>query len=510
MIGLPGLSLLPGANLPFEVRPLSVLTVDPDTAYEAIQEAERELSFRSLHHYARLAWREMFPAEEFVDGLHIHAICDHLQAITEGRLEKDLVINIPPGHMKSLLVNVIWPTWEWGPRGLAHHSWMFASHSQELVFRDATRRRNLMDSEWFQGHWPIQWRDDTNRLRRYENTSGGWMFSTTVGGQGTGEHPKRICIDDPHDTEKGVTDKALEETEGWFTGKIASRGIGMDVRRVLVMQRVDMADMTAVVIRVEGKRWERLILPAEYEPENRCQTSIGWQDWRTKAGEILWPQFFTPDRYERLKLPMTEATIASQLQQRPPKQRADSDWPAEWFEDARLFVPSFPPDIEIQHRVVSVDPSLGETESSDFCAIFDCRLANNGTVYAECQIERIDPDTIAGRTVANARRNRAASVVFESNGFQRVMETLIQLKAHESGMVLPLSLVNHSGNKRMRILSALTALWKRGEIKIVDNGGHARLLQRQLIAFPAGHDDGPDALAMGVTELRRLWSGEEA
>jgi hypothetical protein len=43
----------------------------------------------------------------------------HLEAVTFGDINR-LLINVPPGFMKSLLVNVFWPAWEWGPMGLAH------------------------------------------------------------------------------------------------------------------------------------------------------------------------------------------------------------------------------------------------------------------------------------------------------------------------------------------------------------------------------------------------------
>lgn len=56
------------------------------------------------------AWPILEPETEFVDGIHVHAICLHLQAVTEGRIP-NLIINIPPGHAKSLLVAVFWPAW---------------------------------------------------------------------------------------------------------------------------------------------------------------------------------------------------------------------------------------------------------------------------------------------------------------------------------------------------------------------------------------------------------------
>jgi len=53
-------------------------------------------------------WPVLEPETPFVDGAHVHAICDHLQAITEGRI-RNLIINVPPGHAKSLLTAAFGP-----------------------------------------------------------------------------------------------------------------------------------------------------------------------------------------------------------------------------------------------------------------------------------------------------------------------------------------------------------------------------------------------------------------
>jgi hypothetical protein len=56
------------------------------------------------------AWPVLEPGTELVEGIHIDAICCHLQAVTEGRIP-NLIINVPPGHAKSLLTGVFWPAW---------------------------------------------------------------------------------------------------------------------------------------------------------------------------------------------------------------------------------------------------------------------------------------------------------------------------------------------------------------------------------------------------------------
>ena len=69
---------------------------------------------RSLHEFIRHFWSSMDPSE-FVDGWHIGAVCEHLEAVTRGEIKR-LIINIPPRHMKSLAVSVAWPAWTWALR----------------------------------------------------------------------------------------------------------------------------------------------------------------------------------------------------------------------------------------------------------------------------------------------------------------------------------------------------------------------------------------------------------
>ena len=58
-----------------------------------------------------------------------------------------LIINIPPGHMKSLLVSVFWPAWvtlrEPGHRTLS------ISGSDRIAIRDSMRTRGILDTNWF-------------------------------------------------------------------------------------------------------------------------------------------------------------------------------------------------------------------------------------------------------------------------------------------------------------------------------------------------------------------------
>ena len=95
---------------------------------------EAEKARRNLHEFVRQAWHVLEPDTPFIDGIHVRAICEHLQAITGGRI-RNLIINVPPGHAKSLLTAVFWIAWVWISRPQTR--WLFASYSATLSVRDS-------------------------------------------------------------------------------------------------------------------------------------------------------------------------------------------------------------------------------------------------------------------------------------------------------------------------------------------------------------------------------------
>jgi hypothetical protein len=73
-----------------------------------LDEIDSEFATRRLGDFVRLAWPVVEPSTPFVSGWHIDAIVQHLEAVTRGEI-RNLLINVPPRHMKSLLVSVFWP-----------------------------------------------------------------------------------------------------------------------------------------------------------------------------------------------------------------------------------------------------------------------------------------------------------------------------------------------------------------------------------------------------------------
>ena len=119
------------------------------------EKVDRELATRSFREFVRQAWPIVEPLTPFVPGWHIDAIIKYLEAVTNGQI-RNLLINVPPRHMKSLLVSVLWPAWEW----IQHpeRRWLYSSYAATLSIRDSVRCRTLIESPWYQRLWGDRYR----------------------------------------------------------------------------------------------------------------------------------------------------------------------------------------------------------------------------------------------------------------------------------------------------------------------------------------------------------------
>ena len=62
--------------------------------------APRVLAERSLYRFAQEAWSVIDPAPFIGGGFAMEAVCEHLQACSDGYI-RNLIINIPPRFSKS-------------------------------------------------------------------------------------------------------------------------------------------------------------------------------------------------------------------------------------------------------------------------------------------------------------------------------------------------------------------------------------------------------------------------
>lgn len=275
---------------------------------------ERELCKRSLAEFAKRAWHVLEPATKLKWGWALDAICAHLEAVTRGEIHR-LLMNVPPGTMKSLLTGVIWPAWEWGPQGMPQKRFLATAHKQDLAIRDNVKCRRLIQSEWYQARWPVPLVHDQNMKTKFETTSTGFREAMAFTSM-TGARGDRVILDDPLSADDANSEAALMAAELSFLEALPTRINNDQSAIVVIMQRLHERDTSGLIL-TKGLPYVHLCLPMRFEAERRCQTAIGFIDPRTSEGELLFPDRFPEAQVAELERTLGSYATAGQLQQRP-------------------------------------------------------------------------------------------------------------------------------------------------------------------------------------------------
>ncbi len=269
---------------------------------------------RSLRAFVEQAWPVLEPTTPFLPNWHIDLVCEHLEAITAGETTR-LLINLPPRYMKSLLVSVFWPVWEW----IASPSrrWICVSYSDALSLKLSLDRRTLVQSEWYQARWghTVQLSSDQNVKGEFRNTRQGVMCATSVGGSATGKGGDRIIVDDLHNPQQADSDAQREAALRFFRETLSTR---LDTPKtgaiVVVMQRLHEADLSARCLELE---YRHLCLPVEADVATDIVFPVSGRVVTRAPGHLLWPAREGPTELALQRRQLGSTAFDTQYQQRP-------------------------------------------------------------------------------------------------------------------------------------------------------------------------------------------------
>ncbi len=298
---------------------------------------EAQVYEESLLDFAGYVWPVVEPAIPFIRGWVIEAIAAHLEAVTFGHIRR-LLINVPPGFSKSLMTDVFWPAWEWGPRNMPWLRYVCASYSNHLTERDNLRCRNIVVNQRYTRLWGKRFGISNEQFTKikFANDQTGWKLATSVGGIGVGERGDRFIIDDGNNTMEMESEVTRNTTNMWFTEVVPDRLNNQSKSAIVVIQqRLHEDDISGIALSRE-MGYTHLCVPMEYIPrvyvngfnaEGNITTYIDedveqveevfWEDPRSEDGELAWPERFPPQIVEDLKRDKGPYAYVGQYQQSP-------------------------------------------------------------------------------------------------------------------------------------------------------------------------------------------------
>lgn len=275
--------------------------------------------------------------------------------------------------MKSLLVNVFWPSWEWIKNPSIRY--ICTAHSQNLAIRDSIKMRRLVTSDWYQQRWgdKVRLTSDQAAKTKFENTATGFREAVAFESM-TGVRGDRVTIDDPHSVDSALSDVQRQSTVNTFLEAVPTRLTNPATSAIIViMQRLNVDDLSGVILE-KNLGYHHIMLPMEFDPARKCVTSLGYEDPREEENELLFEARFPREVVDRDKEVMGPWAVAGQFQQTPTP-RGGGIIKREWWqlwddETARANGVStcnkYPP---MDYIIASLDPAYTEKKENDPSAL---------------------------------------------------------------------------------------------------------------------------------------------
>lgn len=455
--------------------------------------ARKYLAESSLYEFVKQAWNTVVP-EPYQDAPHIKAICEALQKCYRREIQ-NLVINVPPGHAKSLLTCVFFPAWVWihNPR----ERFLCGSHSLKLAGDHSLLCRTVIESNWYQSNWGslYQLRDDQNTKTLYQNTLGGGRGITSPSTKSTGISADILVVDDAHEIQD-TSESSLEAVSDWFNTRLRNRirnpktGV-----KIIIGQRVHENDISSIAI---NQGFSVLCFPAEYEP-NHPSTNAPYalsSDWRTEEGELLWPSRFSKEYLDEEKHSLGSVLYAAIYQQRPAPPggaMVKVDW-LRYFNE--------PPE-QFDTLLQSWDVAATANKTSDY-TVGQLWGRKGAHCYLLDQVRGKweFPELLRQFKAFCSKHPAAATKLVEStsNG-----KPLIQSLQNEIQGIVAVTVAG-KGNDKVSRLEAVTPLFEAGNVYLPRLSWVDEYVA-ELTSFPkARHDDQVDATSQALSRLSTLHS----
>ena len=343
-----------------------------------LHEVERLSCEESLSQFIRSAWHVLEPATPLVWNWHLDVLAGYLQALYDGRLRsRRLVINIPPGTAKSLIVSVFYPAWVWAqPNGGASESFLNLTNAGDLATRDTLRMRSLVQSDWYQGYWSrrVALSAAQREKTHFANLRHGFRLGQGINASVTGKRVSVLIIDDPHDAKRAMGDTEVQSVCQSYDQAVSSRL--KDPRSgsiILIMQRLRTNDLTGHLLDKKEGDWCHVKIPmtwtgvAGYDPvADIGPEAAHLADPRKKIGETLMPKRFDRAWLKEAREDLGEYGWAGQMQQDPVPLGGGiikAKWWQRWPQGREL--------PKVQHVFCSWDTAYTEkdTESGSYSAM---------------------------------------------------------------------------------------------------------------------------------------------
>ena len=472
------------------------------------EESDRALSRNDLFDLARIDFLTfavlLFPVlhggKHMTPAPYVDLIAQVLMGTTSGGAKR-VIFNLPPGHMKSMLVSILYTAWRLGVN--PSEKVICISYGDDLTHDLSRKARLITQSATYKAIFPSTVLDKKAE-DSITTTKGGQRYATAVGSDIAGFRADLIVIDDPMQPADVASELAKQKLRDWYYGVVAQRLLDQSKGVIiLVMHRLAPDDLTATFIEEGG--WFHVPLPLiavakkHYVTPDRQHTLL-----LREPGDILNLNWMTSETADKSRKALPPHIFEAQYQQNPQfggSGMCTIDRLAR-YRDAPPF------ELIIHSWDLAATKGGGDWT---VCAKFGLAKDRNGLdiLYLLAVIRmRVELPDVRAAIVEQDKLDKPALIVMDGNGVGlNVFQDLTDLRRRGGPLkhILPSGNLNKARTADLKVRQfhhTMQHLYD-GLILIPQSMPGLEILLAELAAFPDGkHDDQVDALSVVGANLK--------
>jgi len=301
--------------------------------------------------------------------------------------------------------------------------------------------------------------------------------------------PDSAALDDIQTDRRARSKKWVSETLDWiFRGLVPAM---QDDYNVTILATYLNAKCVASVLKNGGK-----VNGLEYKSVRTFEFPA--QRGGMIDGRPTWPNVFPLKRLIALK-EILGTLIYSQEYLLKPIPEDGSIFPDEWI---RYYVPGELNNIVIDVTLSRIDPASKDQKKNCKKALITASIAGGIIYVRQAWIRNSSISKMINATYDHYDRFNPYWITYEDNGGQALLGPIFDAEAEKRKYGLPTRPWTESENKLQRIEQNLSADLEHGRIRFLKDDPDQATLTEELIDFPDGDLDGPDALAGLVRDLK--------
>ena len=260
--------------------------------------------------FVELMFPVLYPGKKLIYAPYLELIATVLMRVDQGA-KRNVIINLPPRHMKSALVSVLYTAWRLGRDPTT--KFICISYGDDLAHDLSSQTRKVMRSESYRRIFPNTVLDKT-AVDHIRTTQGGYRYATAVGSDITGFGADEIIIDDPVQPEDVHSERVMQKVRDWVESSVRTRfNDPSKGAMVLVMHRLAPDDLSGTL-----EPHADFILKLPLIAEKREHYIYHDRDLMIReAGDPLNPARINREEVEKIKARIAPHVFEGQYQQRP-------------------------------------------------------------------------------------------------------------------------------------------------------------------------------------------------